>query len=693
MSSPSSSRATATPYQAFVNHGTVADQGVFIKANYFENSGLIQESLNNNIDIDITSSALATNGSFIATNGHVSIAAQSLLASNGVLNAGQFLSLTMPCFLSDGYVFENQFGHITNSVLPNVVTNGNIWSVGGGIRIMGKPATGDLLGTTITNIAFNNIDSITVWPGEDRGASPLGFANNLALGRMVFNADADPSHFTFAGLGTNTALYVDTIEFQGSATNTDVNGNFQAITIQPGVKIYFAQAIMNGVSVAEKLNGKNGGGFLWVSNYAGVYSSTNIPYPDGNTYIFNEALAISPNIDSDNDGTVNVGDPTPIPAGLTFDIVNDGPQLCVTPPTDPGSPDQNPTGQDSPGKLPFPKVTDESSGSPGSPGSTSFVLAQGSYNGLFYETNGVKPTSSGFFTASVTSKGGFTAKLQIGSKTYSFPKPSFDVNGHYSNSITGKGLTPLTVDLQLVNNDEITGSVTGDGWSAQLVAERAAFTSKNTVPSTWIGKDTLLLTTDTNSTLTGDIFGTVTVSKSGGVQWSGTLPDGGKVTQKSALSKDGVWPLYAAPYGGAGSLMGWLQLTNRDSDIEGSAVLVVPAGKSNLYPNGLTNDLDAAGSSITGAIGALSHSTIIFGNTSITNDVMISGKNVQSDNNTLKLSVNLKTGLFSGSVMDPDSSQKLSFQGALLEKSGIGGGFFLNADKNQGGKIYLSPAN
>jgi len=55
--------------------------------------------------------------------------------------------------------------------------------------------------------------------------------------------------------------------------------------------------------------------------------------------------------------------------------------------------------------------------------------------------------------------------------------------------------------------------------------------------------------------------------------------------------------------------------------------------------------------------------------------------------------VNAKTGLFTGSVVDPNSSQKLSFQGALLEKSGIGGGFFLNADKNQGGKVSLSPAN
>jgi hypothetical protein len=695
MFDPNSDRAAATPYQAFVNHGTITDNGVFIKANYFENSGVIQELLNNGIDIDISAAALATNSSFIATNGHVVIAANSLLISNGVINAGQNLTLTMSCFLSDGYVFGNQFGHFTNSVLPNVVTNGNIWSVGAGVRIMGKPATGDLLGTTITNTSFNSLDSINVWPGDDRGCAPAGFANNLALGRMIFNADAVPSQFTFASLTGSNALYVDSLEFQGNATNTDANGNFPAFTIQPGMKIYFAQAMMNGVSIAEKLNGKNGGGFCWVSNYAGVYSSTNIPYPDGHTYIFNQALAISPNLDSDGDGTVNSGDSTPIPAGLTFDITNIGPQPCgIGGGGGGGGGGTGGTGGSSagngPGKLSFPERPSNSS-------AISFTLAQGSYNGLFYETNGVKPASSGFFTATVTSKGGFTAKLLLGGKTYAFSKPSFDGSGHYSNSVAGKGLTPLTVDLQLVNNDEITGEVSGNGWTAQLLADRAAFNSKSAPPSDWVGKDTLLLTTETNSsTAVGDIFGSVTVTKSGGVQWSGTLPDGSKVTQTSALSQDGVWPFYAAPYGGSGSLLGWLQVTNDDSNIEGSAVLVVPAGKSGLYPSGLTNDLDAAGSSVTGSIGALSSSAVVLSGgslvSSLTNNVMIFGKSGQ--NGTLQLSVNAKTGLFTGSVVDPNnSSQKLSFQGALLEKSGIGGGFFLNADKNQGGKVSLSPAN
>ncbi|HWD90717.1 MAG TPA: hypothetical protein VG938_00055 [Verrucomicrobiae bacterium] len=697
MFSPNSDPANATPYQAFVNHGTVASEGVLIRANYFENSGVIDEDQANSIDIGVGGTAWATNGSFLASAGEVAIAANSLLASNGVIQAGSDLTLTMQCYLSDGYAFENQFGHITNSVLPNVVTNGNTWVVGGGVRIMNKPTTGDLLGTTITNLVVGGRESINYWAGEDRGASPGGYATNLALGRMILNADANPSQFTFRTLSGSNALYVDSLELQGNTTNTDINGNPQSIAIDPGMTIYYAQAIENGVSIAEKLNGKHGaantsgGRFFWVSNYAGVYSSTNIPYPDGNTYIFNKALAVSPDIDSDGDGTVNVNDSTPISIGTVFDISNIGPLPCDGSGGSGSSGDTNGSegsATSALGVLVFPNHASSS----GSSAPVSFTLAQGSYNGLFSDTNGVNPVSSGFFTAKVTSKGGLTAKLQLGTHTYSFSKPPFDASGHFNGQVTGKGATPLTVDLQLVNNDEITGTVSGNGWKAKLLAEREAFSAKNKAP--WAGNDTLLLSTTTNcTTAAGDSFASVTISSSGAVQWSGMLPDGSKISQKSALSKDGVWPLYAAPYNGAGVFIGWMQCTN-NPDITGSGVWVAPAGANGLYRSGLTNDLNATGSTVTGIVSP-SIKTILSGaslDSALTNRVTISGKIGQSSN-ALKLSINTKTGVFSGTMVDPNSTQVLSLQGAFLEGSGIsGGGFFLSADKTLGGKISLAPA-
>ena len=691
MASTYSPRSGATPIQAFVNHGTISDQGIFVFANYFENNGVLQEFPNGNIDINV-GGATVSDTKLSATNGAVTLTANSLLISNSVINAGRSLTLAASCSLSDGYVFGNQFGHITNSTLPNVVTNGNFFSAGGGVQVTVKPATADLLGTTITNISVNSLDSINQWAGEDRGATPSGFADNLALGRMIFVTDENPSRFTFRPATGSNALYVDSLELKGGATNTDNNGNFTSFNIQPGMRIYYAQALQNGVSIAEKLNGKNGGGFQWVSNYAGVYSSTNLHYPDGNTYIFNDALVISPDIDSGGaPSVVNVNDPTPIPTGLTFDITVTGPKPCNGSGGLDGSGDGG-TGTGgshmTPGMLAFPAHQADSSG--GGSGGVSFAQAQGAYSGLFYETNGVNPVSSGFFSAKVTGRGSISAKLQLGSQTYSFAKV-FSSSGDCTAFATAKGLAPLTVTLHIVNNDQLVGQVvSGNGWTAQLLA----VTKAPTVAS----KNSLVLSTDADNstTVSGDSFGTMILSKSGDIQWSGVLPDGVKVSQKSVLSKDGIWPMYSSLYGGSGALVGWLQRTNGSSEIGGSAVWIVPANRNALYPNGLTNELKASGSTVTNTP-AISHSTIVLSgshlSSPITNNVTISGKTGQSVDKSLTLSVDVKNGLFNGSVVDPDSGQKLLFQGALLERSGIGGGFFLNATKDQGGKVYLAPAN
>ncbi len=708
LSSPFSDPNSATPYQAFINHGVITNQGTIIRAGTFENSGVIEDTLGGSMDIAVTS-ALATNGLFLAPGGFISIAADSLLASNGMIEAGGGpLTLTIPCSLSDGYVFGNQFGHITNSTLPNVVTNGNTWLTSGGVVIPVKPPTADLLGTTLTNLAFNNFDSINVWPGQDLGNTPQGFGDNLALGRMILNADST-SVFTFASATGNNALYVDSIELQGNTTNTDSAGNPLSVVIQPGMNIYYAQAIENGVSIAEKLNGKygltltNGGQFFWISNYAGVYSSTNIHYPDGNTYIFNEALAISPDIasggpDGSQTNLANINNPTPIPTNEVFDITITGPQLCA------GGGNTNQQ-QGTNGvvvefvrnKLSFPVEASNGgngNGGNGGAGAVSFTLAQGAYNGLFYNTNGVDPATAGSFTAKVTSKGGYSAKLLLGSATYSF-SGTFDSSGHASAAVAHKGLATVQVDMQLVNNDEITGSVSGNNWLSQLQADLAAFNSKN--PAPWTGKQTLLLPTDTNNftLLTGDGFGTLSISSSGAVQFTGTLPDGVKVTEKSALSKSGVWPVYSSLYGGTGSFIGWMQCVNgTNADLGGSGLWIAPAGSSSVHPGGLTNQLDPTGSRVLGKFGFSKGAAILSGgaiNSSVTNGVIVIGNVVHGSDSTWKLSANPQTGLFNGSVVDPNSGQKLLFHGALLERSGTGGGFFLNAD--QSGKVYLGTAN
>ena len=82
------------------------------------------------------------------------------------------------------------------------------------------------------------------------------------------------------------------------------------------MKVYYAQAYAGGVSVAEKIDGYEGGRLIWVKDYnCGFFSSTNVVFPDGSTNRVNAALAMSCNIDSDGDGQVNCVDPSPIPPG------------------------------------------------------------------------------------------------------------------------------------------------------------------------------------------------------------------------------------------------------------------------------------------------------------------------------------------------------------------------------------------
>jgi len=290
--------SAASVYGAFINNGLVADQGTMVWTTNFLNSGTV---FNGSGSFNLWSRiATLTNGSLTA-GGDISITASSLVTSNLVLQAGRSLTL-----------------QATNLLTDTGVTNGSIWSVGAasigaGLNLPIKPALGDLLGTTITNIAPTNKNVINIWAGVDRGSSNSGYTNNAAVGRLILDAlGASPgTQFYFSGTGASNAIYVDYLELQDRATNRDGSGNVSALVFNTNLVIYYAQAVINGSSVAEKLNHKNSNHLRWVPTYAGYFSSTNIVNPDGTTNTVNTALAQSTTIDSDGDGIVNANDPTP----------------------------------------------------------------------------------------------------------------------------------------------------------------------------------------------------------------------------------------------------------------------------------------------------------------------------------------------------------------------------------------------
>jgi hypothetical protein len=310
-------------YLAWINNGLISDAGSTIWVDSFQNNGAI---LNASGSFTLHAlNATMTNGS-ISAGGDITFITPSLSSSNLILQAGRTLTLT-----------------VTNRLTDNGVTDGNIWIVGntsggGGNNALAltiKPAFGDLLGTTImNNVPGPNKQVFNVWAGQDRGVSTSGYTNNAAVGRLILDSFGQFSEFVFNGraAGESNALYVDYLELRDYATNRDGSGNFPALNINSNLVIYYAQAIISGASIAEKMNHKNNDHLRWVAAYAGIFSSTNIVI-GGVTNTVNAALAQDTIIDSDGDGTPNATDPTPFflssQVNFTITLTNQPPLTAV----------------------------------------------------------------------------------------------------------------------------------------------------------------------------------------------------------------------------------------------------------------------------------------------------------------------------------------------------------------------------
>jgi hypothetical protein len=198
-------------------------------------------------------------------------------------------------------------------------------------------------------------------------------------------------------------------------------------------------------------------------------------------------------------------------------------------------------------------------------------------------------------------------------------------------------------------------------------------------------------------------YATAKVDAGGLVTWSGALADGTKVLQSSAVSRQGVWPLYAGPYTGKGVLLGWMRFAATDtSDLTGKAAWMKPAGvvaPAN-YPAGFTNLLDTVGSAYRQALGtrvlnfSLGELTLSGGGLGgdITRSVRLETSNRITNLSAQKLTLTLTptSGLFRGSVPNPVTGRALPFQGVLFQKGTMGVGYFLNG--TQAGQVELAPA-
>ena len=294
------------PYLDLVNSGIIYNLGSStINAKEFENYGSITAA--SGAFSSLSFNTIMTNATVLAT-GAVGLTASNMVISGTAIQSGSSLTLTA-----------------TNQLTDNGVTSSNFWILGAnylgfgnptGLVLPIKPTTGDLLGTTIYNLAAIGTKTINnTWAATDYGAVNNGFVNNAAVGQLVLDSLTNSAKFYFTGTatgGVTNALYVDCLQLADYATNLDGGNNVINLSFNTNLVIYYAQALANGQSVAIKLNGKNDNHLRWVPSYAGYFSSTNMVYPPGVTNTVNAALAQAPLIDSDSDGINNAFDPTPI---------------------------------------------------------------------------------------------------------------------------------------------------------------------------------------------------------------------------------------------------------------------------------------------------------------------------------------------------------------------------------------------
>jgi hypothetical protein len=357
-----------------------------------------------------------------------------------------------------------------------------------------------------------------------------------------------------------------------------------------------------------------------------------------------------------------------------------------------------------------------------------YIALKGNYNGLFYPmagsymTTNATGTNTGFIKLSLLSdQGGFSGSLQLGGATLPF-SGQFNVQLQSQVSVARWGKTPLALSLQLhaaiydAVMDEtwtnvLTGSVTnGDQWVSALCAYRAATGSSNA----YAGLYTLLIEgcndwgqcfgPGAQDLPNGDSPAAVKITPAGAITMMGTLADGANISQITAASEQGYWPLYVPLYGGRGFLAGWMVLaTDQTSyplrwqmppsvaghfntngfgqDRQGflTPYLVPPPGQNAVpWTNGTVvmtgGDLPQPADPAQDL-----QSQVVLSN----NLVQVTGGSISN----LNLRITVANGLFTGSFVNPVTQRVTSFRGALVaDPDSSSGGWWLGS-QGQGGNI------
>lgn len=331
-----------------------------------------------------------------------------------------------------------------------------------------------------------------------------------------------------------------------------------------------------------------------------------------------------------------------------------------------------------------------------------FIAARGIYNGLFFDEAAPAHVNAGAVTVNVTDLGAYSGSLVQGSKKYAF-SGRLDLDGRATNTVALGKTNLVTLELALGLSGALkrfTGRVLAVAWQASLLAEAAGFAAPAASP--FAGAYTFnFLGSDLPGEPAGDGYATAAVAATGAANLTGLLADGTKLSQKIAVTRGDLWPVYVSLSGGKGSVFGWLGFSNTPphNTVYGDLQWTRPAvPASKLYPGGFAFAVGGFGSrytapaagervlDLTGAVLTLEGGDLA---EPVLCDIELGADNKVMNNSTNKLTVTITpaTGLFSGSLAHPVTGKPIQFKGALLKNANMGGGYFLGT--NASGRVQL----
>ncbi len=284
------------PYTNVFNSGLFTSGSILIRSENFTNSGFMFANAG---ALLITGTTNYLNGGVLAATATMSLAGNHLTSTGATIQTAGQLNFTFTNFLGD-----------------NGVTNDFI--VGNGFRLLKHPNKGDLMASRIISTVPAFQSRSHVWAGENRGATPSGYANNTAIQHLVLDGGTN-SQFRFQGVGANDAMYVNYLEFLGGTTNTNGLHVTSTLIVNPNLTIYFADSNVP----EDKLTNAFPGRLVWVDPAITVGPMVAVPLVGGQyaqltTREFQTMLA--PGADFDGDGVTNDRDESPM-SGFTVSEV------------------------------------------------------------------------------------------------------------------------------------------------------------------------------------------------------------------------------------------------------------------------------------------------------------------------------------------------------------------------------------